>query len=120
MTTQELPTKGGGRKFSFYKNIEANISDAILRNPPKRIEDTIVSFNNGKNISDLSLSIIRDLGVLGLITLKNGKYRFTEGDKIKDSDSQIILFKQAYKIAKVKLTTLCISNGRQCGKYQGL
>lgn len=105
-----LPTKGGGRKNSFYKNIELNISKATIRNTPVKILESIKKLQNGNEISSLGAGLIRDLGVLGLVTLRNKEFHFTEiGKTLKTENPEILLLKQAYKIKSIKSTTDYIS-----------
>jgi hypothetical protein len=107
----EIPTKGGGRKISFYKNLESNIAKASLRNTPKNLLVAIKKLKDGIDISKLKSGLLNDLAVLGFITLKKGEFHFTElGIKIKSENFVVILLKQAYNIPKIKITTDYIIN----------
>jgi len=109
----ELPKKGGGRKNRFYKNIALDLSDAYLRNPPYKIIDSILKLKDGNEINTLSSGLSRDLGVLGLITLKNNEFYLTKiGELLMSEDVDVLLLKQAYKIPKIKRATDYIANAK--------
>lgn len=102
----ELPVKGGGRKTSFYKNIKQNLDKATLRNTPDKLTEALLTIHESKDFSTLKSGIIRDLAVLGFVTLTNGKYVLTEiGENINKNTPEISLIKQAYKLPKIKITT---------------
>lgn len=101
----ELPVKGRGRKTSFYKNIELN-NDATLRNTPKKLLETLALISNDESIENLNSGIIRDLAVLGFITMQNNSLKFTKiGESIIVENHEVLLMRQAYRIPKIKKTT---------------
>ncbi len=107
----ELPVKGGGRKTSFYKNINLNIDKATLRNTPDKLSDGLLTIHKTKSFSTIKPGIIRDLAVLGFISLNNGKYVLTEiGESININAPEVSILKQAYKLPKIKITTDYIVN----------
>ena len=91
---------------SFYKNIKLNLDKATLRNTPDKLADGLLIIHKTKNFSTIKPGIIRDLAVLGFITLNNGKYVLTEiGESININAPEISILKQAYKLSKIKITT---------------
>lgn len=107
------PIKGGGRKSNFYKNIASDLSNAALRNTPNKILEALNNIKTGKEISSLKSGINRDLGVLGIITLRKNELCLTEiGRNIYTDNEEVIIIKQAYKIPKIKKVTDYISTKR--------
>jgi hypothetical protein len=102
----ELPMKGGGRKTSFYKNIELNIENATLRNTPDKLSEALYVLLQKLSFEFLKSGIIRDLALLGFVTLQYGKYILTNiAEDTNKETPEISLIKQAYKLPKIKKTT---------------
>lgn len=102
----ELPRKGGGLKTSFYKNLDANFSTITPRTSIKNIIQALKTLPDSVNLNTLNSNILRDLALLGFVTLKDNQFSLTEiGKKIDSNNFEIKFLKQAYKIPKIKTAT---------------
>jgi len=101
----ESPVKGGGMKISFYRDISQNLSKITPRNTPEKLIPAIRQIISGQQIDSIDSKLLRDIGLLGLITLVNGKFQMTDVVKgIDDKNLDVLILKQAYKVPKIKQT----------------
>ncbi|WP_439185429.1 restriction endonuclease [Carboxylicivirga taeanensis] len=115
----ELPTKGGGLKRKFYKNLESNLESVFPRKSTKQIIPFIEKIPNDLNLNTLDTNVIRDLALLGFVELKGGQFEYTAiCEKLDNTNFEKVLVKQAYKVPKIKQATDYIDNyvGRSSAK----